>query len=338
MSVPFYVSPEQLIADRADFARKGIARGRSVVVASCAEGVLFVAENPSPSLRKIAEIHDRIGFAGVGKYHEFESLRVAGIRYADLRAYSYDRADVTARALAGAYAQTLGATFALHSKPFEVEILLAQLGATPEEDEIYRVAYDGSVMDERGVAVAGGAAGAVAAHLAQSLAQDDQAMAQDDQAVASDDEAAEGSATAGDRPGIPLERMLRHATRALREAGGSGTGFPGAGGSAAGGSGAGSAGTGGEEPHRLEVALLDRSRPRRTFRRLDALTTSADAGSGPGHAPATSNPATQHPGHGTASTHPDHGATTHLDHGATTHPGHGATTHPGHGPATTAGG
>lgn len=327
MSVPFYVSPEQLIADRADFARKGIARGRSVVVASCAEGVLFVAENPSPSLRKIAEIHDRIGFAGVGKYHEFESLRVAGIRYADLRAYSYDRADVTARALAGAYAQTLGATFALHSKPFEVEILLAQLGATPEEDEIYRVAYDGSVMDERGVAVAGGAAGAVAAHLAQALAQDARTLAQDDQALAADDEAAEGSATVGDRPGIPLERMLRHATRALREAGGPGTGVPGAGGSAAGGSaaggsGAGSAGTGGEEPHRLEVALLDRSRPRRTFRRLDALTTSAHAGSGPGHAPATSNAATQHPGHGTASTHPDHGATT----------------HPGHVPATTAGG
>ena len=136
MSIPFYVSPEQLTKDRAEFARKGIARGRPVLVASCAEGVLFVAENPSPSLHKIAEIHDRIGFAGVGKYHEFETLRVAGVRYADLRGYAYDRADVAARALAGAYAQTLGATFAQESKPFEVEILLAQVGREPGADEI----------------------------------------------------------------------------------------------------------------------------------------------------------------------------------------------------------
>ena len=169
MSIPFYVSPEQLTKDRAEFARKGIARGRPVLVASCAEGVLFVAENPSPSLHKIAEIHDRIGFAGVGKYHEFETLRVAGVRYADLRGYAYDRADVSARALAGAYAQTLGSTFAQESKPFEVEILLAQVGRAPQQDEIYRVGYDGSVLDEPGYAVAGGAHDVLATALRDRL-------------------------------------------------------------------------------------------------------------------------------------------------------------------------
>ena len=120
MSVPFYVSPEQIMKDKADFARKGIARGRSVVVVQCAQGVVFVAENPSKALHKISEIYDRIGFAAVGKYNEFENLRVAGIRLADLRGYSYDRSDVTGRSLANAYAQTLGSIFTETPKPYEV--------------------------------------------------------------------------------------------------------------------------------------------------------------------------------------------------------------------------
>ncbi len=128
--MPFYVSPEQLMKDRADFARKGIARGRSVVVLGYDGGIAFVAENPSRSLHKVSEIYDRIGFAAVGKYNEFENLRVAGIRYADLRGYSYDRSDVSARGLANAYAQTLGAVFTQESKPYEVEIAVAEVGTS----------------------------------------------------------------------------------------------------------------------------------------------------------------------------------------------------------------
>ena len=128
MSMPFYVPPEQVMKDRADFARKGIARGRSVIVLGYDRGIAFVAENPSRALHKVSEIYDRIAFAAVGRYNEFESLRVAGIRYADLRGYSYDRTDVTARALANTYAQTLGAVFTQESKPFEIEIVVAEVG------------------------------------------------------------------------------------------------------------------------------------------------------------------------------------------------------------------
>ena len=137
---PFYVSPEQVMADRADFARAGIARGRSVVVLGYDEGILLVADNPSSrSLNKISEIYDRIAFAGVGKYNEFENLRVAGIRYADLRGYSYDRSDVTARALANAYAQTLGTVFTQDQKPYEVEIVVAEVGHVVADDRIWGV-------------------------------------------------------------------------------------------------------------------------------------------------------------------------------------------------------
>lgn len=158
---PFYVSPEQLMKDRADFARKGIARGRSVVVLRFAEGILLLAENPSPTLHKIAEIYDRIGFAAVGKYNEFETLRQAGVRYADLRGYSYDRRDVTARGLTNAYAQTLAGVFTTESKPFEVELVVAELGVTPTEDQLYRITYDGSVIDETEHVAIGGQADAI---------------------------------------------------------------------------------------------------------------------------------------------------------------------------------
>jgi proteasome alpha subunit len=157
-SMPFYVSPEQLMKDRADYARKGIARGRSVVVLGYDKGIAFVAENPSRALHKVSEIYDRIAFAAVGKYNEFENLRVAGVRYADLRGYSYDRTDVTARGLANAYAQTLGTVFTQESKPYEVEIVVAEVGSTPDDDQIYRLTYDGSVADEYGFVAMGGAA------------------------------------------------------------------------------------------------------------------------------------------------------------------------------------
>ncbi|MCB5274831.1 Proteasome subunit alpha [Arthrobacter sp. SO5] len=167
MTQQFYVSPEQLMKDRADFARKGIARGRSVVVISCRDGIALVAENPSPSLHKIGEIYDKIAFAAVGKYNEFESLRQAGVRYADVRGYSYDREDVTARGLASVYAQSLGAVFTAEQKPFEVELAVAEVGPAPDADHLYRLTFDGSIADENGFIVMGGQAdkvsGAVAA-------------------------------------------------------------------------------------------------------------------------------------------------------------------------------
>lgn len=163
MTQQFYVSPEQLMKDRADFARKGIARGRSVVVISCADGIALVAENPSPSLHKIGEIYDKIAFAAVGKYNEFESLRQAGVRYADVRGYSYDREDVTARGLASVYAQSLGAVFTAEQKPFEVELAVAEVGRDQAEDHLYRLTFDGSIADEHSFVVMGGQAEKVSA-------------------------------------------------------------------------------------------------------------------------------------------------------------------------------
>ncbi len=171
MSTPFYVSPEQLMKDRADFARKGIARGRSVVAVQYADGVLFVSENPSQALHKVSEIYDRIAFAAVGRYNEFENLRIAGVRLADMRGYSYDRRDVTGRGLANAYAQTLGTIFSSGGeKPYEVEIFVAEVGDEPASDQLFRLTYDGQVADEHGFAVMGGQTEAVAASLESTYA------------------------------------------------------------------------------------------------------------------------------------------------------------------------
>ena len=166
MSMPFYVSPEQLMKDRADFARKGIARGRSVVAVQYADGILFASENPSQALHKVSEIYDRIAFAAVGRYNEFENLRIAGVRLADMRGYAYDRRDVTGRGLANAYAQTLGTIFSSGGeKPYEVELFVAEIGDTAADDQLYRLTYDGQVADEHGYAVMGGAADVVAGYL-----------------------------------------------------------------------------------------------------------------------------------------------------------------------------
>lgn len=247
MSMPFYVSPEQLMKDRADFARKGIARGRSVVVLVYDRGIAFVAENPQ-SLRKISEIYDRIAFAAVGMYYEFENLRVAGIRYADLRGYAYDRSDVTARGLANAYAQTLGTIFTQEPKPYEIEICVAEVGQDPDHDQIYRLTYDGSVSDQHGFLVMGGASASAEERLRESW-----------------------------RPELSLGETLRIAVEAL------------------------AADPAGGEPRalaaeQLEVAVLDRHRPRRTFRRI-AGTLLADLlrpDSAVSHAPETDD---RTPGH-----------------------------------------
>jgi proteasome alpha subunit len=165
MTMPYYASPEQLMRDRSEYARKGISRGRSVAVVTYADGVLFIAENPSSTLHKVGELYDRIGFAAVGRYSEFESLRVAGVRLADVRGYSYNRRDVTGRVIANAYAQTLGEIFTQQMKPYEVELCVAEVGDTPESDELYRLTFDGSVVDEPDFVVMGGQAEAVSANL-----------------------------------------------------------------------------------------------------------------------------------------------------------------------------
>ncbi|HEX7746497.1 MAG TPA: proteasome subunit alpha [Micromonosporaceae bacterium] len=221
MAMQFYASPEQIMRDRSELARKGIARGRSAVVLSYEGGVLFVAENLSSALHKVSEIYDRIGFAAVGRYNEFENLRRAGVRMADLNGISYDRRDVTGRALANAYAQTLGAIFTEQSKPFEVEICVAEVGATPDDDELYRLTYDGSVNDEPGCMAMGGQAEAVA-----------------------------GALRANHSADMSLGAAVKLAVQALGSVGGEG----------------GAART--IAANQLEVAVLDRRRPGRTFRRI----------------------------------------------------------------------
>ncbi len=169
MSMPFYVAPEQVMKDRADYARKGIARGRSLVATVCTEGIVICAENPSSTLRKVSEIYDRIGFAGVGKYNEFDQLRISGVRAADLKGYSFSREDVDARSLANQYAQILGQVFTHEMKPLEVEILVVEVGAGPDDDQLFHLLYDGTVIDESGSAVLGGDAEAVAERLGAAL-------------------------------------------------------------------------------------------------------------------------------------------------------------------------
>jgi proteasome alpha subunit len=156
VSTPFYVSPEQVMKDRAEYARKNIARGRDLVVICCEPGVLLVADNPSKTLSKISEIYDRIAFAAVGKYNEFQMLKVAGIRSADMKGFAYSREDVAARELANAYAQTLGQVFTHEMKPYEVELLVCEVGATSADDELYHIFYDGVVIDEHGCSAMGG--------------------------------------------------------------------------------------------------------------------------------------------------------------------------------------
>jgi proteasome alpha subunit len=165
MSMPFYVAPEQVMKDRADYARKGIARGRSLVATQFAGGIAIIAENPSTTLRKVSEIYDRIAFAGVGKYNEFDQLRIAGVRSADLKGFSYSREDVDARSLGNQYAQILGQVFTHEMKPMEVEILVAEVGVSPEDDQFFHILYDGTVMDEDRFTVLGGDADAISARL-----------------------------------------------------------------------------------------------------------------------------------------------------------------------------
>jgi proteasome alpha subunit len=249
VTLPIYASPEQLMRERSEIARKGIARGRSVVVLKYNGGILFVAENPSTTLHKVSEIYDRIGFAAAGRYNEYESLRRGGIRHVDLWGYSYDRRDVSARQLANVYAQTLGTIFTDQLKPYEVEICVGEVGATPEEDQLYRLTFEGSIFDEPQYLVMGGQTEPILTKLKETYRED-----------------------------MELVDALRLAVQALTAGAGNGDG--------------------GGAVGKLEVAVLERSRPKRAFRRLEgpalsallpAEPATADDGKKPAKPPASDN-------------------------------------------------
>ena len=228
MTMPFYSSVDQLLRDRSELARKGIAKGRSVVVLTFTGGVLFVAENRSTAMNKVSEVYDRIGFAAVGRYNEFETLRNAGIRMADVRGYTYDRRDVTGRMLANSYAQLLGSSFVEQQKPFEVELCLAEVGATADRDQLYRITYDGSITDEPQYVVMGGTTDPISAALKDTY-----------------------------RADTDLAGALSLAVEALQSGSSPGNG---------------AASTTPLGVPSLEVAVLDRARARRAFRRITGAT------------------------------------------------------------------
>jgi proteasome alpha subunit len=216
MPLPYYVSPEQMMQDKAEYARKGIAKGKSIVALEYAEGILVVAENPSASLNKVSELYDRIAFAGAGKYGEFERLRKEGIRYADMKGYAYGREDVTAKSLANAYSQVIGNIFSMEIKPLEVEILVLEVGEQQTANELYRIAFDGSIADEKGYTSIGGQAEELKLFLKDKF-----------------------------QEGLSLEAALQQATRALEAAASQKV-----------------------KAAHLEVAVLERARPGRKFRRI----------------------------------------------------------------------
>jgi proteasome alpha subunit len=226
MPLPYYVSPEQMMQDKAEYARKGIAKGRSIIALEYEGGILVVAENPSATLNKVSELYDRVAFAGAGRYSEFERLRKEGIRFADMKGYAYGREDVTAKSLANAYSQAIGNIFSLEIKPLEVEILVLEVGTEPGDNELYRIAFDGSIVDERGYATIGGQAEELKLFLRDKFIE-----------------------------GLSLERALQLAVRSL-EAGASQK----------------------VRPAHLEVAVLERTRPGRAFRRIPAAEFAALAG------------------------------------------------------------
>lgn len=247
MTMPLYASPEQLMRERSDLAQKGIARARSVVVLSYVGGVLFVADIPPKStLHKISEIYDRIGFAAAGRYSEYEALRRGGIRHVDLWGYSYDRRDVSARQLANVYAQTLSSIFTEQLKPYEVDICVAEVGTTEEDDQLFRVTYDGSVVDEPSFLVMGGDAKNITSALRKTYAE-----------------------------GLELTQALEVAVHALRGTGnGTPTGSSTPSSASSSGNGA-AAETSPFDVDRLEVAVLERSRPTRAFRRISGAALTA---------------------------------------------------------------
>jgi proteasome alpha subunit len=227
VTMPLYASPEQLMRDRSEYARKGIARGRSVVALKYSGGVLFVAENPSATLHKVSEIYDRIGFAATGRYSEYDGLRRGGIRHVDLWGLANDPRDVSARQLANVYAQTLASVFSDQLKPFEVELCVAEVGATADTDQLYRLTYDGSIVDEPSYLVMGGQTEPISTKMKETYEE-----------------------------GMSIEAALAFAVAALS-------------------AGVTSGANGDNGIGKLEVAVLDRARPKRAFRRIEGAALTA---------------------------------------------------------------
>jgi len=236
--MPFYVSPEQQMRDKANYAQQGVSRGRSCVALQYADGILMVAPNPSNALHKISELYDKIAFAAVGRYNEYENLRKAGVTYADIMGYQFDRIDVTARGIANYYAQQLGQIFIESTKPFEVELVVAEVGDQPETDQIYRITFDGSVTDERGYVAFGGDAAKVSAVLKERYS-DGMSLAQAF-AAALAALAALATPPAASSPAASGNQGQANGERAELSA------------------------------SQLEVAILDRARDHRKFRRIRA--------------------------------------------------------------------
>lgn len=223
MTFPYYVAPEQLMQDKAEYARKGIAKGKSIVAVEYGDGIMMVAVNPSSSLNKLSEIYDQIAFAGVGKYSEFENLRKAGIRYADLKGYAYSREDVTIKSLANAYSEAVGNTFVRDVKPLEVEILVLEVGQGADSSAIYRIQFDGAISDHKNFVVIGGQADRIEAYLKSNY-----------------------------RPGLTAPEALKLSVKGLETAEDEAI-----------------------QPDNLEVAVLDRNRPARKFKRFTTQEVAA---------------------------------------------------------------
>ncbi len=242
MSMPFYVSPEQQMRDKANYAQQGVSRGRSCVALQYAGGILMVAPNPSSALHKISELYDRIAFAAVGRYNEYENLRKAGVTYADVMGYQFDRNDVTARGIANFYAQQLGQIFVEMNKPFEVELVVAEVGDQPETDQIYRITFDGSVTDESGYVAFGGDAAKVSAVLKERYSE-----------------------------GMSLAQAFSAALAALAALTAATPGSTASSSVPASASGQSNGERGELTASQLEVAILDRAREHRKFRRIRAV-------------------------------------------------------------------
>jgi proteasome alpha subunit len=234
--MPLYASPEQLMRDRSEYARKGIARGRSVVALKYSGGVLFVAENPSAMLHKVSEIYDRIGFAATGRYSEYDGLRRGGIRHVDMWGLANDPRDVSARQLANVYAQTLASVFSDQLKPFEVELCVAEVGVTAEADQLYRLTYDGSIVDEPSYLVMGGQTEPIATKMKETYEE-----------------------------GMSLDAAVAFAVAALKAVTTTSATSASSAANSNGDNGIG----------KLEVAVLERSRPKRAFRRIEGAALTA---------------------------------------------------------------
>jgi proteasome alpha subunit len=167
MPTPYYVSPEQIMQEKEDFARKGIEKAKEVIALEYQDGIVMVAENPLATVFKISEIYDRITLAATGLYPDYEALRVAGIQAAEVKGFTYNREDVTAKWLTNVYSQHIGAIHRqADAKPLEIELLLCEIREdASSSNRIYHLSFDGTFWEDNRYAVIGGRAEKITANL-----------------------------------------------------------------------------------------------------------------------------------------------------------------------------